>query len=224
MAGTILLFSRMPDPACKVEQLIIALAKLFLVYSSVYGKGVNEINDFMMGSVLKSVLDGKGLEGVMADILARRTSAELQKSFLDVLQCNLAFNPTAKNLVCRLSAMLDEDGLCTGTNGELAKRLFELELDIEHIEAVNHKDGTKRDAIWKEWGVDLHGIGNLMVLERKINRSISNEDYETTKLPHYAQSKFQIVRNQRRYSSWNQERCRDRKKHELEKIMGYLFV
>ncbi|NMD01538.1 MAG: HNH endonuclease [Bacteroidales bacterium] len=51
-------------------------------------------------------------------------------------------------------------------------------IDIEHIQYYHDKDGEKPEDIWEEWQEDINSIGNLMILEQEINRSISNNTYD----------------------------------------------
>ena len=124
-----------------------------------------------------------------------------------------------------MSAMLEED-YKTSDGGEIEiirKKLFETQIDIEHIQSYNDIQGEKRDKIWEEWKDDINSIGNLMILEQTINRSISNNPYPV-KIESYSASVFTIVKNQvNNFSNWDLEKCKLRKKMETEKILKYIF-
>ena len=72
-------------------------------------------------------------------------------------------------------------------------------------------------------GDDINSIGNLMILEQDINRSISNNLYEfKTKV--YPTSIYGIVKKQAaNYSDWKIDQCIERKSIEVNKILNYLF-
>ena len=62
-----------------------------------------------------------------------------------------------------------------------------------------------------------------MVLEQKINRSISNDPYHI-KVKSYPTSSFNIVKNQvETFNEWNLQSCITRKEKEVNKIINYLF-
>jgi hypothetical protein len=117
--------------------------------------------------------------------------------------------------------MLEED--YTSSDMKICNNLFQLPIDIEHIQSYHDSNGDKRDDIWNEWGDDINSIGNLMILEQDINRSISNNTYDI-KINRYPNSSFSIVKNQPiQYAYWDLEKCIFRKQKETKKILRYLF-
>jgi hypothetical protein len=70
----------------------------------------------------------------------------------------------------------------------------------------------------------LHRIGNLIVLESKLNRSISNEDYKTVKLPAYrTSSTFRVVRTHAdTFPDWSLDHCTQRKEKLKRVLVDYL--
>jgi len=219
-----LLFCFRYGKTASVDRLVRQLAKLLITYSVYYRKAIYEISYGLWADLAKDMFaQHVPAEDLIAKLDGKtRAWAEHLPSHLDEL--DIACVPKAKNLLCRLSAMLDEDDLRSVTDNRLVELLFQSEIDIEHIEPSNNKDGTKREAIWEQWGDELNRIGNLMVLEQGINRSIQNEDYEGCKIPAYARSRFQTVRDQARSTTWDLSRCLDRKKREVAKIVNYLLA
>ncbi|MBK6834488.1 MAG: HNH endonuclease [Bacteroidetes bacterium] len=117
--------------------------------------------------------------------------------------------------------MLEEN--FTSTDIKICNNLFQLPIDIEHIQSYHDSNGDKREDIWNEWGDDINSIGNLMILEQDKNRSISNNPYEV-KTKVYPTSIYGIVKNQAsNYSDWSIDKCRERKIIEVNKILNYLF-
>src|SRR5690606_14936733 len=101
-------------------------------------------------------------------------------------------------------------------------------LDIEHIQSFLNRNKERREDILLEWGNDINSIGNLIVLEQSINRSISNKDYfdkiSNKSKNCYLTSKLKIIENQvNSYKEWDLEKCRERKGKELQKLVDYLF-
>ncbi len=136
----------------------------------------------------------------------------------------LADNPTRKYLACRLSAMLHEFEYGPPDKNQLPKKLFESSVDIEHVQPIHDKDGNKRENVWKDWGNQLHNFGNLIILERAINRSISNEDYSATKRERYKKSEFTIVRAfAEEHEQWDLDVCKKREEKWIDPIVTYLM-
>ncbi len=80
----------------------------------------------------------------------------------------------------------------------------------------------RRD-IWDDWGEELNSIGNLMILERQINRSISNITNDK-KIVQYKNSKYKMAQNQALQDEWNLKLCMERKEKEIAKLSNYLFT
>ena len=209
------------------------LNKLFTIYSVRYQKIKNDIYYGFMQSVIDAIVN-KPFVDVMSLINNKIGKEEDQSpgqyDLNWLLSEELTENAKRKNIVCRLSAMLDED--YTTTNPIEVKmmrhQLFDVSIDIEHIESYNHKDEAQRKAIQQLWGANLNSLGNLMILEYDINRSISNHNYpvktSSERTVSYHASKFKTVKNQlATYSEWDLDKCKGRKVTETRKILDYLF-
>lgn len=202
------------------------LSKLYLIYSVRFLKSVNEIHSFTY-SLIKNIIT-KSFDEVMSSLNTKIGKLESHKGWGDLenaLTGDIAYNAKIKNIICRLSAMLDEDYTTTDKDeiGQISERLFDSAIDIEHIQSYHDSNGEKREGIWDEWQNNINSIGNLMVLEQSINRSISNNPYEV-KIKSYPSSIFKIVKNQPiNFSSWNLENCKERKQKETDKILSYIF-
>ncbi|MCB0486807.1 MAG: DUF1524 domain-containing protein, partial [Flavobacteriaceae bacterium] len=81
----------------------------------------------------------------------------------------------------------------------------------------------ERDKIKSEWGENLNSLGNLVVLEQNINRSINN--VTSKKFDGYKKSSLTIVNDKltEQYSDWNLRKCIIRKDYEVNKIIKYLM-
>lgn len=206
-----------------VEKFVVHLAKLLVLLSLWKRRSIYEGHDLM--AELHTKLFDRSLNSAEEEIFRflRDKATEKRDLVKHVLNNEIiSDNSRAKNLACRISGMIDQ--LKTNMPGEeIRKLLFETEIDIEHIESANHKNGQRREDIHKQWGIELDQIGNLIILEMEINRSIRNEDYEEVKIPGYKNSKFQIVQNHLNSSlTWDLEKCKKRKEMESERVVKYL--
>lgn len=143
-----------------------------------------------------------------------------------LLNDQIAHIPRSKTLLCRVIALLDEleEGkLDAKAVCDLIFNSAKMEIDIEHIESVNHEDALQRPGIWEQWGPDLHGLGNLTVLERKLNLEIKNKNYQTVKLRAYRASQFATVRKIAVDDSpWSLDKARARKDSLTKTLTSYL--
>lgn len=202
------------------------LSKVYIIFSIRFLKAVNEVHAFTW-SLLKQIANGS-FESVMKTINQKIGTLENHKGYgdlEDILIGDITYNAKMKNIICRLSAMLDEDYKTTNSMlvEEIKNALFETAIDIEHIQSYHDKNGEKREDIWNEWQENINSIGNLMILEQDINRSISNKPH-SYKTVRYAKSKFTIVKNHgATYEYWDLSKCLERKEKEKQKILSYIF-
>ncbi len=210
----------------KMLHFIRQLSKLYIIYSVRFFKVVNDVHTFTY-SLMKDITN-KSFDEVISSINNKIGKLENHKSggdFEGILTGNIADNAKVKNIICRLSAMLEED---YQTNEKekikvIENNLFGLPIDIEHIQSYHDSNGKIREDIWEKWGVNINSIGNLMVLEQKTNRSIGNKPYDV-KIKSYSSSSFSIVKQQGKdYSHWDLENCKKRKEKEKSKIIKYIF-
>lgn len=202
------------------------LNKLYFIYSIKYQKLINEIYYSFSREIIRSLIHNS-FEEIMKMINQKiKDNNNLSWELTD----NLTDNGKRKNLVCRLSAMLEEKYNISESEKikEITQKLFGIPIDIEHIQSYLDSNKKERENILKEWGSDINSIGNLMVLEQDINRSISNNEYSdkisSERNRSYAKSKFQIVQNQiKNYPEWHLEKAKKRKDLEKEKLIKYLF-
>ena len=208
------------NDAAKALMFFKQLTKVAIIYSVMHKRSVAKANGIMY-DLAKKIFDQESTpEKIIADI-DDHINSQLNH-FESSLGKPIANNRIWKYLICRLSAMLDED--YTSTGDLISNKLFSGKaIDIEHIQSVNHEDESIREHIWEKWGDELHSIGNLMVLERHINQSISNKDYHKVKIPRYKKSIFETVKIQAKAynKDWEKQNCLDRKKLEIDKIITY---
>ena len=139
-----------------------------------------------------------------------------------LLKEELAWNPTWKSIACRLGELLANGNELERSNPKLLERVFDMPVDIEHIQSFNDKEGQRREDIWRDWDYWLNGLGNLAMLESSINRSISNGLF-TEKKGKYATSQFTTIRDLANFDHWALENCKARCIQETQKLMAWLF-
>jgi len=204
------------------------LSKLFFIYSVRFQKLIGGIYYSVMQEIIKTLIN-KSYEETMS-IINEQIGNEKKHNpnWYDLnwfLTENLTENTKRKNLICRLSAMLKENYKTKDTEEikNITEKLWNIPIDIEHIQSYLDSNEDKRDIILNEWEGNINSLGNLMVLEQDINRSISNSPYQD-KIPQYKKSKFKIVKLQAdNYPVWSLEKCKERKENEKNKILEYLF-
>lgn len=221
------LYSFKSDPN-KYEKLYIfveKLVKIYIVYSVNYQKRVNSIYRTFNSHLTDKVVN-ESYDSIMdfIDLEIKNFNKYSIEKFRETINGNINNNHKTKNILCRLSALLEEEYNIENQEKtkEIRKKLFNTAIDIEHIQSYHNEDIDQRNAILQEWGESLHSLGNLIALEESINRSIKNKD--TKKLIGYKNSKLIIVNNLVKiYPEWNLEKCEERKKTEVKKIISYIF-
>ncbi len=197
----------------KVYQILHLLNRLFFIYSVYYARTVYEIHNFMFGIYKK--IENDTFENVIADIKKKINDSKWMMAKDGILNGYIADNAKKKNLICLLSAYLDE--VVAGKDRkEIHKVLFDTWFDIEHIhanadEVISIDDDTLQNS-----------IGNLVMLEGDINRSISNKPFSEKK-KQYQKSQYASVQQIAQHDKWDTEEAERRRDEEVKKIMNYLY-
>jgi len=193
------------------QKLLISLNKLFFIYSIGYDKAINDIH-----TVIKNLK--KRIVSAPFDylsIIETRLNSKNKSWTNDILNKNIAYNAKKKNHICLLSAYLDEIQYGISMK-DLKRKLFETWFDIEHIRA-NADDTIQVDED------DLqNGIGNLVMLEAEINRSIQDKSFED-KRKEYKKSIYSSIQDIRIKEKWTIDEIIKRKNKEITKILNYLY-
>lgn len=214
-------FWRFSPSKVEWENFQVSLGKLLIIYSLRSQKITYDGRGEMHKLLQLICKGGKGQEAIRSWIQDRL--GQYEADLRNLLMTDwIAGIPKSKNLLCRLDAMLDElnDGASSGA--DLCDLLFHKGgIDIEHIESANHRDGSIRQDIQEEWGQDLHGLGNLMILEFDINRSIGNAPFHQ-KREAYKGSSFVTARIVSSKEIWDLKTAITRKEQLTEKLATYL--
>lgn len=122
------------------------------------------------------------------------------------------------NLICVLSeclAIVERNPLISVS--DMTKLLYDgPSFDFEHIHATNDKHIVGIAAEYQ------NSIGNLMLLEYSINRSIGNKEF-FQKIHSYKKSRFVTAKEIVLKDQWTEEDIKKRKETEIKKIKNYLI-
>lgn len=206
----------------EVYELLARLSRLFFCYSVKYAKAVNEIHSFMY-KLYQYVYDfHRNKDLIFSEVNAKIKSNDNDWFRNECLGEPIAWNRIWKDLICLLSDYLDEKE--QGTPLEELQNLFTGSYDIEHIHAnANEDEGTD---ISEEL---QNSIGNLMLLEYDINRSIGCRSFaeKVNRVDGglcYKDSKYATVKRIMNEKEWTLEEVIKRRKEEIDKISQFLFM
>ena len=194
------------------------LVRLVLCYSLKQRKAISAAHTCIRGALRKMI--ASSAEATQHLAAERIRLADDVRNVL--LKEELAWNPTWKSIACRLGELLANGNELERSNPKLLERVFDMPVDIEHIQSFNDKEGQRREDIWRDWDYWLNGLGNLAMLESSINRSISNGLF-TEKKGKYATSQFTTIRDLANFDHWALESCKARCEAETVKLMDWLF-
>lgn len=183
--------------------------KLLVLPSLYYAKAVYAVRSTII-EILKALPQENGIEKIKSF-----TDSSLEEMLEKACKQEITNNPKWKNLMCRLVEYWRD----TSKNKNLYIKLFETPFDIEHIQCYTDKEN--RDEKWSEWGAELNRIGNLVLLEQSINRSIGN-DY-SRKSGEYAKSKFCSVQQLKdSVTNWKKEDAEKRREEITKQFIEFL--
>ncbi len=208
------------------EDFAAALARVCVVYSVINAKQINEMHSFFaeMSARMFDQEDPKiGSRISLQDLTAlfNQKISDKKELFESALAGDLSAYLTAKNLVCRLV-----EALHVGGSGSLHS-IFRGGYDIEHICSFHDKDPTQRQSVWNDWtasGVSINGLGNLMLWQYDLNRSVKNDNFEAKK-PIYAECGLSIAERISKHtgSKWMPYDAREKLERDSKLLTDYLF-
>ena len=197
------------------------LAKLFFCNSIMFAKAINPIHS-EMHDIYKLTAKYQENKEIIASRLRSKILSNNNQDFKNNhIGKYIAHNRTWKNLICILSDFFDE--VEVGAPLQKLEELYGDGFDIEHIHAnANDAEGNDIDD-------DLqNSIGNLMLLEYDINRSIGCLPFKEKKERSdgrlcYKDSNYASVKKIRLYEDWGLQEVRRRREKEIERISAFLF-
>lgn len=142
---------------------------------------------------------------------------EYTKKYRDLFEkaCDqeIAGYNTWKRLVCLLCEYLQNPEISSA-------QLFNQGTDIEHIQCFTDQEDPEK--IKNEWKEELNRLGNLVLLESNLNRSINNKHNKKEEC--YRQSVYKTVQALADcVSSWNKEAAENRRRELTDKMAAYIF-
>jgi hypothetical protein len=213
------------DKHFKLSELLVVLNKLFFVFSIIFAKSVYEMHNFMY-SIQRSLIN-KDIADVMTLLYDKlnvvRDRNTNNKVIENALNGYITDNSRRKNLICWISAYLDEIVISDDIK-KVEEKLFKTQFDIEHIHANADRDGS----IKIEEGLQ-NSIGNLVMLEAGINRSLKEAPFLKqkwsirSKKEEYKKSKYASVQKISDSADWNVQEIEERREKEVSAIIRYLF-
>ena len=203
----------------KYNELIQAISRLYISYSLLYQKQTNEIHGFTQKNIAANLVQDIDIDIIIKDICDKYLSR--QNDTKKVINGNIFSNPKIKNILMRMSASLDEN-----ENGhtvkDIERKIFTTKIDIEHIKSRNDGDFKGNQQNHNLWKDILNTVGNLVVLEYSINRSIGNKPF-LDKTKQYTESTFISVQQLSQKNKWELSDAEIRKQTEIVKIENFIY-
>lgn len=208
----------------------MTVAKYLIVCSVNFDKAINPVQTFMCNTVLPAIGRNESIEDEIKGVICeapyewKKEYPGWNKSkFIDRIKNNLYDNSKRAYIVCTLSALLEESKAETKVC-EIRSKLFDwknFQYDMEHICA--HDIFSKKSS---DYYPEFNGIGNLVVLDRDINRSIKAqnvkdkaEKYKNSSLVSVSNVAKQIKDNN---NIWEIEQVRTRQKQQEKLLCDFL--
>ena len=218
----------------------IDIAKYLIVCSVDFDKAINPVHTFICNEILPRIGEKSKIEDKIKSVICKspydwqktpeKTPDWNKTEFVNRIKSDLCRNKKRTFIICYLSALLEE---CSGEKdfSKIRSKLCDwknFQYDIEHICAYS----IIKDSPDKE---EFNGIGNLVVLNRSINRSIGDKDVKD-KVKEYKNSskyekepKFISVLNvaeqiERNNGVWGIEQVRERQKEQEKLLCDFLWL
>ena len=197
-----------------------SLTKYFTIKTIQYKKSVYEVHSFIHDLIRLIINPSSTISSVQNFICAKLLEQNRNEIQNKIINGDFFDNYKQRYLVVFLQECLHRK--TEWQNNEWQKEFFNSEYDIEHI----WPQQPREDIIQLEdWAVNLNSIGNLVLLERGINRSISNKPpiekwlgYEKSKL-----GKVTELRKNNIGENWTVSKCSQRSIAGTKVLMDFLF-
>lgn len=204
-------------------------AKFYFIQSVRFQKAVNESHTFTYDLTRKILSEGSREEDII--IILKEKISQIGERDVNFKKNHLMqdiFHISRKrDLICWLLSILEEKDL---SDEQLYERFFKkgVYYDVEHIHPRKPETQTPEEK--EEWTPVLNTVGNLILLERKINRSVSNRKFDDKaskdKRLGYKDSQLKQVKTfllENPVGCWTVQKCQARTEREADKVMEFLF-
>lgn len=185
------------------------LAMIFFAYSVSKAKIVNDGITFMY-SIYKMLYNK---DAIAIDEMLMKKRTELQQNLEAKLENPITDNRKKKDLICIVSAFLKEPHIVDEHSIEQLKNRLSWGFDVEHVHATG--DGS----VEVDWALQ-NSIGNLMLLESSINRSIKDKPFKE-KVEWYSKSEYAVAQQMAKMKCWETQQIQERLKAEKEAILDF---
>ena len=212
----------------KAEQLqafTLDMFKLLCPPSLYYAKMVYGFNALLISfykTIAKSHNESLALS-LLSDCFTtwRNENMDLKTLLVQSFEHEIVAYPKWKCLICRLIEYIKSDT----KDKALYDRLWS-STDIEHIQCfTDEKDSM---GVREAWGSEINRLGNLVILESSINRSINNRTKE--KPDGYRSSQFESVKEladkvglENGLSKWKREDAERRREDNSKQLISFIF-
>ena len=216
----------------------------YLTISSVnYRRSINAVQTYLCETVLPGI--AKDLTGLEKDILSKMarnpndmgnpSNKEAQVWFQENIEKDLIDNYKQARIVCTISALLDEAEATDFADNQnlksLRNKLFKNvdgTFDLEHILAKNRFEQGDSEFVSL-----CNGIGNLVILESEINRSVKDRKIRekingtgNKRAKTYRNSEFvavkKIIRTFEKEGKWDGTQIENRMQEQSHRLQQYL--
>ena len=192
--------------------ILTPVSKVFFCYSLFYSRPVNEIHTLAF-HLQKSIGANAPREEIIGLINKKLYSEDCLNWGREAIVKQIAHNRIWKDLICCLSAYFDE--VEKGIEIKTIDRLISLNYDVEHIHATEDHSVLVRPEL-------QNSIGNLLLLEYSLNRSIGNSTFEEKKIC-YEKSEYQSIKNLLKYKKWGEKEILERLEQQYQKIATFIW-
>ena len=141
----------------------------------------------------KLLSDGQGCENALASLRGISPPPELFEGSFAKLSFSVAEHGTARYLLRCFDSNLATTAEVTVAGAD--------RVHVEHIYPQNPVEGNR----WQEHDRQVRRIGNLTLLDKRLNEQIKNSDFATKKEKAYKDSRLEITKALLQYESWSPE-------------------
>lgn len=215
-----ILLNTKDDRIEQVYEVLSNLSKMFFCYSIYYAKSKYEIHSFMY-EIYKDISDFEANKDMILSKIRGKIQAWNNTSFKAYnLGGYISDNRIRKSLICILSDYIEEEE--QGIDFNSYKEMYD-DFDVEHIHAnANEQEGNDID------DNKQNSIGNLMLLEPDINRSIGCLPFKEKVNRSdgglcYKDSHYATVKKVMNNNEWELPEVNRRREEEISKISKFLF-
>ena len=203
----------------RVYKVLRVIARYFFIKSIEFTKVVYEVHSFMYRLYRATFHNTE--EEILSILYSELDNYDFEYFSSEHLKKDIVERTPWKNIICLLSAFLDE----IESNRSIVEmnNLFTWGyFDIEHIHATANSE--ENDGITLE---EQNSIGNLMLLEQGINRSIGDLSFNEKKSRSdgnvcYKDSKYATVRKISQYQTWGRNEIIQRREEVSKRIIIFL--